>query len=112
MTVVWSVRQVSRCRKPEIKVLTGLSASSNRRARMADQQHRGKPAALGSWAAYPDRETASALRLHVVTDRPVSERLREIESEETREKVPVTFQIWDLSRLKRIHDAHSVRDDC
>jgi hypothetical protein len=28
-----------------------------------------------------------------------------------REKVPVTFQIWDISKLKRIHDAASVRDD-
>ena len=41
----------------------------------------------------------------------VNERLREIAGDETREKVPVTFQIWDISRLKRIHDAASVRDD-
>ena len=25
--------------------------------------------------------------------------------------VPVTFQIWDLTRFKRIHEASSVRDD-
>jgi hypothetical protein len=53
----------------------------------------------------------AALRLHVITDRPISERLREIAGDETRERVPITFQIWDLTRLKRIQDAHSVRDD-
>jgi hypothetical protein len=53
----------------------------------------------------------TALRLNVISDRPVNERLREIAGDETRDKVPVTFQIWDLSRLKRIHDAASVRDD-
>ncbi len=53
----------------------------------------------------------SALRVHVLTDRPISERLREIPGEKTRENVPVTFQIWDVTRLKRIHDALSVRDD-
>ncbi|MGI8527246.1 MAG: AIPR family protein, partial [Pseudolabrys sp.] len=52
-----------------------------------------------------------ALRVHVLTDRPISERLREIPGERTRENVPVTFQIWDVTRLKRIHDALSVRDD-
>jgi AIPR protein len=53
----------------------------------------------------------SALRVHVVTDRPINERLREIPGERTRQGVPVTFQIWDITRIKRIHDAHSVRDD-
>lgn len=53
----------------------------------------------------------AALRLHVLTDRPVSERLREIAQDATREGIPVTFQIWDLLRLKRVHDALSVRDD-
>jgi hypothetical protein len=53
----------------------------------------------------------TALRVHVLTDRPISERLREIAGEQTRENVPVTFQIWDVTRLKRIHDALSVRDD-
>jgi hypothetical protein len=53
----------------------------------------------------------SALRAHVLTDRPLSERLREIAGQQTREGVPVTFQIWDVTRLKRIHDALSVRDD-
>ena len=52
-----------------------------------------------------------ALRVHVLTDRPISERLREIPSEQTRDAVTITFQIWDLTRLKRIHDALSVRDD-
>ena len=53
----------------------------------------------------------AALRLHVLTDRPMSERLREIKADHTREGIPVTFQIWDVTRLKRIHEAHSVRDD-
>jgi hypothetical protein len=53
----------------------------------------------------------TALRLNVISDRAVNERLREIPGDETREKVPVTFQIWDTTRLKRIHDAFSVRDD-
>lgn len=53
----------------------------------------------------------AALRVHVLTDRPISERLREIAGEQTREDVPITFQIWDITRLKRIHDALSVRDD-
>lgn len=53
----------------------------------------------------------AALRVHVLTDRPISERLREIASDKTREGVPVTFQIWDVTRLKRIHDALGVRDD-
>jgi hypothetical protein len=66
------------------------------------------------WALARRIQTApvpSALRLHVLTDRPISERVREIAGDETREGVPVTFQIWDLTRLKRIHDAHSIRDD-
>jgi len=53
----------------------------------------------------------TALRVHVLTDRPISERLREIPGNQTREHVRVTFQIWDVTRLKRIHDARSVRDD-
>jgi hypothetical protein len=53
----------------------------------------------------------TSIRVHVVTDRPISERLREIPEEETRQGVPATFQIWDLTRLKRIHDAHNIRDD-
>lgn len=53
----------------------------------------------------------AALRLHVLTDRPMSERLREIKSDHTKDGVQVTFQIWDVTRLKRIHDARSVRDD-
>jgi hypothetical protein len=53
----------------------------------------------------------AALRLHVLTDRPLSERVRDIKADRTREGIPVTFQIWDITRLKRIHDAGSVRDD-
>lgn len=66
------------------------------------------------WALARRIETGgkpAALRLHVVTDRMVSERLREIQASLTQEKIPVTFQIWDLSRLKRVHEASSVRDD-
>ena len=66
------------------------------------------------WAVARRIQTAplpTALRLHVLTDRPISERLREIAGQETRESVPITFQIWDVTRLKRIHDALSVRDD-
>lgn len=53
----------------------------------------------------------SALRLHVVTDRIISDRLKAIPSETTSDGVPITFQIWDVSRLKRIHDAAGLRDD-
>lgn len=53
----------------------------------------------------------AALRLNVLSDRMVSERLREIPGEQTTEGVPVTFQIWDITRLKRIHEARNVRDD-
>jgi hypothetical protein len=66
------------------------------------------------WALARRIQSASlptALRVHVLTDRPISERLREIPGEQTRENVPVTFQIWDVTRLKRIHDALNVRDD-
>lgn len=66
------------------------------------------------WALAKRIQTASlptALRLHVLTDRPVSERLREIPVGRTSEDLAVTFQIWDLSRLRRIHDARNARDD-
>jgi hypothetical protein len=53
----------------------------------------------------------SAVRLHVLTDRAISERLREIPSQQTSEGIPVTFQIWDVTRLQRIHEAGSIRDD-
>ena len=52
-----------------------------------------------------------ALRLNIVTDRSVSERVREIPGDYARDGVPVTFQLWDTSRLNRIHEASSVRDD-
>jgi hypothetical protein len=41
----------------------------------------------------------------------LSERVREIAAEATQEGIPITFQIWDLTRLKRIHEARSARDD-
>jgi hypothetical protein len=53
----------------------------------------------------------AALRAHVLTDRCLSERVREIAPEATQEGIPVTFQIWDLTRLKRIHEARNARDD-
>lgn len=66
------------------------------------------------WALARRIETGrvpSALRLHVVTDRIISDRLKAIPSDVTSDGVPITFQIWDVSRLKRIHDALGVRDD-
>jgi hypothetical protein len=66
------------------------------------------------WALARRIETSSlpaALRLNILSDRMVSERLREIPPDQTREGIPITFQIWDVSRLKRIHEAHNVRDD-
>ena len=53
----------------------------------------------------------SALRLHVLSDRSVSARVREIPRDTTKSGIPVTFQIWDLTRLKRIHEAQNARDD-
>lgn len=53
----------------------------------------------------------AALRLHIVTDRRISERLREIPGDVTSDGVPITFQIWDISRLKRIHDSAGAKDD-
>ena len=66
------------------------------------------------WALARRIETAAppaALRLSVLTDRAVSERLRAIPEERTKEGVPVTFQVWDVTRLKRVHEALNVRDD-
>lgn len=66
------------------------------------------------WALARRLETSgkpSAVRLHVVTDRMVSERLREIPPQRASEGIPVTFQIWDVTRLQRIHEARNARDD-
>jgi AIPR protein/abortive infection phage resistance-like protein len=66
------------------------------------------------WALARRIETSlkpSAVRLHVLTDRMVSERLREIPPQEASDGVSVTFQIWDITRLQRIHEAQSARDD-
>jgi len=66
------------------------------------------------WAFARRLETTgkpSAVRLHVVTDRMVSERLREIPPQAASEGIPVTFQIWDVTRLQRIHEARNARDD-
>lgn len=57
------------------------------------------------------RRDFSAVRLHILTDRPLSERLKSIPDDTTEDGTVITFQIWDLTRLKRIHDALSVRDD-
>jgi hypothetical protein len=53
----------------------------------------------------------AVLRAHVLTDRCLSERVREITPEVTQEGIPLTFQVWDISRLNRIHEARNVRDD-
>jgi AIPR protein len=53
----------------------------------------------------------TALRAHVLTDHCLSERVREITPEVTQEGIPLTFQIWDIARLKRIHEARNARDD-
>jgi hypothetical protein len=53
----------------------------------------------------------TSVRAHVLSDRPASERIREIPAEQIKGRMPATFQIWDVTRLKRIHEAHSVRDD-
>ena len=66
------------------------------------------------WALARDIERGprpAALRLHVVTDRRISERLREIKPGQTSDGVPIEYQIWDVSRLLRIHEARSARDD-
>lgn len=57
------------------------------------------------------RPTPAALRLHILSDRCLSERVREIPGDATAEGTPITFQIWDITRLKRIHEAHNARDD-
>lgn len=51
------------------------------------------------------------IRTQVLSDRPISELVREIPPESTSDGVTVTFEIWDLLRLKRIHDALNARDD-
>ncbi|MCW3476751.1 AIPR family protein [Limobrevibacterium gyesilva] len=66
------------------------------------------------WALARRIETSgkpAALRLSILTDRPMSERIRAIPSGLTNEQIPVTYQIWDLTRLKRIHEAQNARDD-
>lgn len=51
------------------------------------------------------------LRAHILTDRCLSERVREIAPEITQEGIQITFQIWDVTRLNRIHEASNARDD-
>jgi hypothetical protein len=53
----------------------------------------------------------AAIRAHVLTDRCLSERVREIPPEASQEGIPITFQIWDILRLKRVHEARNARDD-
>lgn len=53
----------------------------------------------------------SALRLHILSDRPLSERVKQIPSAKASDGTPTHFQIWDISRLFRIHRASSARDD-
>ena len=66
------------------------------------------------WALARRIETGvkpTALRLSVLSDRRVSDRLREIPMSQTREGIPVTFQIWDNTRLRLIHEAKTARSD-
>jgi len=56
-------------------------------------------------------ERFSAIRLHVISDRCVSDKLRELPPDNTKEGLPITFQIWDVIRMKRIHEARSARDE-
>lgn len=56
-------------------------------------------------------ERFSAIRLHVISDRCVSDKLRELPPDKTKEGLTITFQIWDVIRLKRIHEAGSARDE-
>ncbi len=66
------------------------------------------------WALARNIERGSvpaALRLHVVTDRRISERLKEIRGGQTSDGVPIEYQLWDVSRMLRIHEAQSARDD-
>ena len=53
----------------------------------------------------------SAIRLHILSDRPLSERVKSIPDGQAEDGTLVAFQVWDLTRLKRIHDAMNVRDD-
>ena len=51
----------------------------------------------------------SAIRLHILSDRPLSERVKSMPDGQAEDGTLVAFQ--DLTRLKRIRDAMSVRDD-
>ena len=66
---------------------------------------------MGARPPHPVEGCPSSPAPHVLTDHCLSERVREITPEMTQEGVPLTFQIWDISRLKRIHEARSARDD-
>lgn len=57
------------------------------------------------------RRNFSAVRMHILTDRPLSQRVKAIPDARLEDGALVTFQVWDLTRLKRIHDAANVRDD-
>jgi len=58
-----------------------------------------------------NRQQPSALRLHILSDRRLSERVRSIPSDTAEDGTKVQFQIWDIARLYRIHQAASARDD-
>ncbi len=66
---------------------------------------------LWSLAGAIMRSHYSALRLNILSDRALSERVREIPDDTTTDGTLITFQVWDVTRLKRIHDAASIRDD-
>ena len=76
----------------------------------ADNLEESRP--LWSLASQIERRPLpSALRLHVLTDRRISERLRLIPAGKTTDGLPINYQIWDVSRLQRIHEAQNARDD-
>ncbi len=66
---------------------------------------------LWSIAEIARKARVSAVRLHIISDRPLSDRVKSIPDGHADDGTLVTYQVWDLTRLKRIHDASSVRDD-
>lgn len=66
------------------------------------------------WALARDlrnRQQPAALRLHILSDRRLSDRVKSIPQETADDGTIVQFQIWDIARLFRIHQAASSRDD-
>lgn len=66
---------------------------------------------LWSLAGMIQRSRCSAVRMHILSDRSLSERVKSIPDGKDSDGTLVTFQVWDIARLKRIHEAANVRDD-